>query len=114
MEKTSLTVEETANILKLMGDKTRLSILRYVNVDECCVCELVELLNLSQPAISQHLRKLKDAKLINENRKGHWVFYSINRDHTAIGLIQEILNALPNGQEELEELSKNNLRIICD
>ncbi|MGP4071528.1 ArsR/SmtB family transcription factor [Piscibacillus sp. B03] len=114
MEKVELNVVDTAQILKLMGDKTRLSILRYVNVDECCVCELVELLGLSQPAISQHLRKLKDAKLINERRNGHWVFYSINRKHSAIDMVQDILNVLPNGQEELDELSKNNLRIICD
>ncbi|MFD2637997.1 ArsR/SmtB family transcription factor [Piscibacillus salipiscarius] len=114
MEKTYLEVEEVAKILKLMGDRTRLSIMRYVNVDECCVCELVELLELSQPAISQHLRKLKDAKLINEKRKGHWVFYSINREHPAIEIINDILGYLPNGKKELEELSNNNLRIICD
>ncbi|SEQ94937.1 ArsR/SmtB family transcription factor [Piscibacillus halophilus] len=114
MEKMYLKVEDAAQVLKLMGDKTRLSIMRFVNVDECCVCELVELLGLSQPAISQHLRKLKDAKLLNEQRKGHWVFYSINKEHPAIEVVQGILDALPNGKQELEELSNNNLRIICD
>ncbi|RPF53177.1 ArsR/SmtB family transcription factor [Aquisalibacillus elongatus] len=114
MEKTYLEVQEVAQVLKLMGDRNRLSILRYVAVDECCVCELVELLDLSQPAISQHLRKLKDAKLINERRKGHWVFYSINKEHPAYDVVQGVIDSIPTGKEDLEELSNNNLRIICD
>ncbi|TFB21733.1 ArsR family transcriptional regulator [Filobacillus milosensis] len=114
MEKTYLTVEEAAQALKLLGDKNRLSIMRYVSVDECCVCELVELLDISQPAMSQHLRKLKDAKLVNEKRKGHWVFYSINKEHPGYTMVQGVLASLPNGKEDLEELSNNNMRIICD
>ncbi|WP_338015930.1 metalloregulator ArsR/SmtB family transcription factor [Halalkalibacillus sediminis] len=107
-------VDAVASILKLLGDKNRLSIMRYVTNDECCVCELVELLNMSQPAISQHLRKLKDAKLVLENRKGHWVFYKANKEHESFEMIASIIDQLPDGKEELEELSNNNLRIICD
>ncbi|WP_245686834.1 ArsR/SmtB family transcription factor [Tenuibacillus multivorans] len=114
MEKTYLSIEELSTVLKLLGDRTRLDIMRYVSVDECCVCELVELLNLSQPSISQHLRKLKDARLVNEKRKGNWVFYSKNMNHPASEIINGILGHLPDGKKEIEELSNQNMRIICD
>lgn len=45
---------------------------------DICVCEFVDMLELSQPGISQHLRKLKGADLVTESRRGQWVYYSLN------------------------------------
>nr|WP_223155163.1 metalloregulator ArsR/SmtB family transcription factor [Alkalibacillus aidingensis] len=103
-----------ARVLKLLGDSTRLSIMQYVSKGECCVCELVELLDMSQPAISQHLRKLRDANLVVENRKRKWIFYRINEHHVAYELIHQLLEELPSVDDEFEELDRKNLRIICD
>lgn len=69
----ALDLETTANILKLLGDKTRLTMIKIMAEHECCVCEFVDLFEMSQPAISQHLRKLKDSGIVNEARRGQWV-----------------------------------------
>ncbi len=59
-------LNELVDDLKLLGDKTRLSMLSLLKEREWCVCEFVELFDISQPAISQHLRKLKSKGLVKE------------------------------------------------
>jgi len=111
--KTSVEIEKAAQILKLLGDKTRLSMMKLLQTNECCVCELVEIYDASQPSISQHLRKLKDIGLVKEQRKGQWIFYSINQTHEHYDFLVGILDSLPNQDERLVELEKQGLRISC-
>ncbi|UFT99787.1 metalloregulator ArsR/SmtB family transcription factor [Radiobacillus kanasensis] len=110
---TTVSLDKTSTVLKLLGDKTRLKIMALLHNRECCVCELVEILHMSQPAISQHLRKLKDGKLIVEHRKGQWVFYEWNTNSEHFSLLESILEYIPNVKHELEELDNKGLRIIC-
>ena len=70
----ALDIEPTANILKLLGDKTRLTMVKIMSEHECCVCEFVDLFDMSQPAISQHLRKLKDSGIVKEREEGNGFF----------------------------------------
>ncbi|WP_261130325.1 metalloregulator ArsR/SmtB family transcription factor [Bacillus sp. Marseille-Q3570] len=113
METTLIETEKAAQVLKLLGDKTRLTIISLVNEQECCVCEFVEILKMSQPAISQHLRKLRDAGLVKEQRKGQWIFYSINKEFEGYSMIKEILKHVPDGAHHFEALEKAGLRIRC-
>lgn len=69
-----------AEDFKLLGDKTRLTILALLKNKEMCVCDIVEQLNVSQSSTSQHLRKLKSAGIVNETRRGQWVYYSLNTE----------------------------------
>jgi ArsR family transcriptional regulator len=62
--------------LKALADPTRLKLLKLVLQEELCVCELVDLLQISQPAVSQHLAKLKAAGLVRERRAGMWTYYA--------------------------------------
>lgn len=107
-------VEETAYVLKLLGDRTRLAIVALLKTQECCVCELVELLNMSQPAVSQHLRKLKDVGIVRERRKGQWVFYSLNETHVLFPMVQAIFEYVPDQSERLKQLEQAGLRICCE
>ncbi|MDQ0352155.1 ArsR family transcriptional regulator [Alkalibacillus filiformis] len=107
-----VTTDELSNVLKLLGEKTRLTIMQSVYVRELCVCELVELLDMSQPAISQHLRKLRDAKLVQEKRKGNWIYYKVNHDHLSYHVVEMIINELPSMENKLKELEKQNL--LCE
>ena len=111
--KTVHEIEETAVLLKLLGDKTRLAIMGLLNHEACCVCELVEIFQMSQPAISQHLRKLRDAGLVKEQRKGQWMFYSLNYDHASLRLLQSLLAFVPDQKEKLDTLEAQGLRIRC-
>ncbi|HWL23619.1 MAG TPA: metalloregulator ArsR/SmtB family transcription factor [Ureibacillus sp.] len=113
MEKTVMEVGKVANILKLLGDKTRLIMVKMLNTNDCCVCEFVEIFKMSQPAISQHVRKLKDAGLIQETRKGQWIFYSLNKDSDYYPLVHSLLQHLPNQDFKLQELEEQGLRISC-
>lgn len=107
-------IEQAASLLKLLGDKTRLTMLRILLEQECCVCEFVEIFQASQPAISQHLRKLKDAGLVKETRRGQWMIYSLNHQYEHLGYVQMLLEALPSQNEKLIELEIQGKRISCD
>lgn len=86
-------ISETASLLKLLGDKTRLTILSCLKERELCVCELVDLLKISQPAMSQHLKKLRLAGIIRERKQGTWVYYRLN---VALpDTVSVIINGLP-------------------
>ncbi|MDF0726829.1 metalloregulator ArsR/SmtB family transcription factor [Cytobacillus sp. S13-E01] len=107
-------VEKAAAILKLLGDKTRLTMIKMLDTNDCCVCEFVEIFKTSQPAISQHLRKLKDAGIVQETRRGQWIIYSLNKESKYYPFFQDILQHLPNQDFKLHELEAQGLRISCD
>ncbi|NYZ76362.1 winged helix-turn-helix transcriptional regulator [Candidatus Micrarchaeota archaeon] len=66
-------------ILKALGDDTRLKILSRVARGELCACELPRMVRVSQPAVSQHLKVLLDAKLVEMRRDGAKRIYSLSR-----------------------------------
>ncbi|KGR89778.1 ArsR family transcriptional regulator [Ureibacillus massiliensis 4400831 = CIP 108448 = CCUG 49529] len=114
MQTSIMEIDETALILKLLGDKTRLTMIKMLETNDYCVCEFVEVFKVSQPAISQHIRKLKDAGLVIEARKGQWIVYSLNRDSNFYPLIRSLLKHLPNQDYYLQELEEHGLRISCE
>ncbi|ALS28799.1 ArsR/SmtB family transcription factor [Paenibacillus thermoaerophilus] len=104
--------ETLADTLKALADPTRLKILSLLRTRDCCVCELVPLFNISQPAISKHLSRLKTAGLVHETRRGQWVFYSLNEkklEETGFAL-----SHLPDLSEWLKELEKQGLSVTCE
>ncbi|WP_077622915.1 ArsR/SmtB family transcription factor [Sediminibacillus massiliensis] len=113
MTKTTIEMEKAAMILKLLGDKTRLTMVKILDDSDCCVCEFVEIFQTSQPSISQHLRKLRDVGLVKEERKGQWIFYSINKDNEYYSFVESVLKQLPDQGYKLRELEKNGTRITC-
>jgi ArsR family transcriptional regulator len=112
--KSAVEIEKAAQILKLLGDKTRLTMMKLLQENEFCVCEFVEIFKTSQPAISQHVRKLKDAGLVKETRRGQWIHYSINKENEDYHFLQGLLDCLPSQEEHLEELKKQGMRISCE
>lgn len=114
MGKSVLEMEQAANILKLLGDKTRLTMMKILDHHDCCVCEFVEIFKISQPAISQHIRKMKDVGLVKEMRKGQWIIYSLKKDTIFYPLVQDLLQHLPDQDFRLKELEEQGLRISCE
>ncbi|HEY2421989.1 MAG TPA: metalloregulator ArsR/SmtB family transcription factor [Neobacillus sp.] len=113
MLKSTVELEQTANVLKLLGDKTRLTIIAILKQRECCVCEFLEVFDTSQPSISQHLRKLKDAGLVKEDRRGQWIYYSLNAQSALFGFIEDILEHIPDQTEKIKLIEKNNPALQC-
>ena len=67
-------------IFKALGEPTRLKIIQILADRELCVCDLEEIMQISQPRISQHLKVLKHAGLVNERREGQRRICSLNTD----------------------------------
>lgn len=114
MELSTIEIEKAATILKLLGDKTRLTMFKMLETHDYCVCEFVEIFKVSQPAISQHVRKLKDAGLVRETRRGQWIIYSLNKESDVFLFVQSLIHYLPNQDFQLQELEKQGLRISCE
>ena len=84
-----------SDFYKVFGDSTRIKILCVLLESEMCVCDLAEVLKMTQSAISHQLRVLKQMKLVKNRREGKTVFYSL-----ADGHIQMIINQ---GMEHITE-----------
>ena len=77
--------QKMTKLLSIAGSDVRLKILYLLNLEnELCPCDLADILKMSMPAISQHIRKIKDAGIINSRRDGQTLYYSLNRDETEI------------------------------
>lgn len=77
-------IYDVAELFKVLGDQTRVKILFTLIKDEMCVCDIAELLEMSQSAISHQLRVLKQARLVKYRREGKTVYYSVSDEHVAV------------------------------
>lgn len=70
---------DLATVFKALGDPVRLRLLSLIasHDGEVCVCELTPAFALSQPTISHHLKQLRQAGLIDGERRGTWVYYRL-------------------------------------
>ena len=78
---------------------------------DACVCELVELLPVSQPAVSQHLRRLKQAGLVAEYRQKAWTYYRLRTDLPPA--MAACLAALPEDAEDAAWLHSHHVGLSC-
>jgi ArsR family transcriptional regulator len=85
---------ETAAVFRALADETRLRILKAIShMSEVCECNIVPVFGLSQPTVNYHLKVLREAGLVQSERRGQWVYHRVNqkallgavRDLTEIG-----------------------------
>lgn len=86
---------DLAELFKVFGDTTRIKILYVLFQSEMCVCDIAQLLNMGQSAISHQLRVLKHAKLVKARRDGKTIFYSLADSH--------VRTIIDQGFEHIEE-----------
>ena len=74
--------ERMARIAKALGDPIRLQLVDVLrrHAGKVCVCELVPLFDLSQPTVSHHLKVLREAGLVDSERRGLWAYYYVTPD----------------------------------
>ncbi|MCJ8163217.1 metalloregulator ArsR/SmtB family transcription factor [Pontibacter sp. E15-1] len=78
-------IQRLSQVLSLAGSETRLQILYLLEEEgELCVCDISDVLQMTMPAVSQQLRKLKDAHIIKSKKVGQTVFYSLKDEHLEI------------------------------
>jgi ArsR family transcriptional regulator len=95
------TIDQISEMYKLLADKTRLTILALLKEKELCVCDIVEIMKMTQPNVSQHLRKLKSGGIVNEKKRGQWVYYSLNLDNS---LVVAALEHVPSQKYLIDQL----------
>lgn len=72
-------LEETARLFKALADETRLAILRQLQEQgEVCACNFLACCELAQPTVSHHLKVLREAGLVKTEKRGLWVYYTLN------------------------------------
>jgi ArsR family transcriptional regulator, arsenate/arsenite/antimonite-responsive transcriptional repressor len=69
-----------ADLLKALADPTRLTMIAVLRkaAEPVCICDFTAALSLSQPTISHHMAKLRDAGLVESEKRGIWVYYRLN------------------------------------
>ncbi|NDO48565.1 helix-turn-helix transcriptional regulator [Lachnospiraceae bacterium MD335] len=88
-------ISDLSDLFKVFGDATRLRILFVLFESEMCVCDLAEVLNMTQSAISHQLKVLKQSKLVTNRREGKSIFYSLADSH--------VRSIIAQGRDHIEE-----------
>ena len=98
---------------RMLSDNTRLRALMLMQrMGELCVCELTQVLNLSQPKISRHLAQLREYEIVSTRRDGQWMYYRINPEIPAwaLAVVQQTLSGIgDSGQFYADFVSLNNM-----
>lgn len=106
-------MKESADLFKLLSVDKRIEIIELLKKEPMSVNALAEALGITQSAISQHLRVLKAAGLVTDERRGYWIYYSLNRD--ALEKCRQRLNRICTcgclgGQPNMIKMHKNALK----
>lgn len=82
IENTANAFSQMSSVLSLAANDARLKILYLLEEEkELCPCDLSDILSMSIPAVSQHLRKMKDGGIIKARKEGQTIFYSLKPEH---------------------------------
>ena len=110
-------MESTMNIMRALSDETRLRITLLLHQEPLCVCEISDILELSQPKVSKHLAKLKDLNLVQPQRQEQFMIYYTNKDNTLFIQLLETLYThsltLDTAQKDYDRLKhKHTLKCV--
>ena len=97
-------MRELVKAFKALSDETRLRILNLLLERECCVCEVMQALNISQPRASRNLSALYDASFLKLRRQGLWALYSIDKEGLKehyVNLVEAVKKALEGNETAL-------------
>ena len=86
-------------VFRILGDPTRMKICIFLAQEELCVCDLAEILKISESAVSHQLRVLRSLRLVKYRRDGKMAFYSLDDQHVSM-LIKQ-------GLEHVEEKGRH-------
>jgi ArsR family transcriptional regulator, arsenate/arsenite/antimonite-responsive transcriptional repressor len=103
-------MREFVKVFKALSDETRIRILKLLLERECCVCEVMQALDISQSRASRNLGILQNAGFIKARRDGFWVVYSINEEGKA-SYSEALVEVLRNSLDKNEIISLDRERL---
>jgi ArsR family transcriptional regulator len=86
-------LKRTAEMFKAVSDPTRLKIINALILSEMCVCDIAALMDMTQPAVSHHLKLLRELQLVKHRRDGKIVYYELDDEHVRNVFYQGLLHA---------------------
>ena len=98
-------MRQLAKTFKALSDETRLRILNLLIERECCVCEIMQAMGISQTRASRNLSILYGAGFLNARRNGMWVLYSLDQDKYPL-IIETLKKSLQNNREAARDLDR--------
>jgi ArsR family transcriptional regulator len=110
---------EYVNVFKALSDPNRIRIVKMLSERELCMCEIREMLNLSNSTVSKHLTILRDANLLLDSKDGKWVNFQLNDKseqkfiRSAIALIKNSFEDDEAVQDDMKKLHRVNRIKIC-
>ena len=114
-----INLKKITKILKALADESRIRIVALLKErNVLCVCEITEIIGLSQPTISSHLKKLQDAEVITYSKDGLWVNYNLDENmekevKQLLGAIVRILSEDERIKSDVSRSFKINREMIC-
>lgn len=110
-------MDKVVKVFKVLGDKNRLRILKLLEKNNMCVCELAFVLEIAQPSVSRHLKKLKKAGLVESEKEDFWTDYFIKDNNkyasTVLVLIEKWLNNNDVIKKDLEKMKRADRKKLC-
>ena len=112
-------LKELAEIFKAMADRNRLRIIKILQKRPLCVCEIREVLGISQPAVSRHLNILKNAGLIEDEKDGVWTNCRLPRSFENENVSAILKYFEPRGEEDgliisdRRKVTRVDRKVIC-
>ena len=103
-------MRELVKAFKALSDETRLRILNLLLERECCVCEVMQALGISQTRASRNLSALYDAGLLNLRKEGLWSLYSVDREGMREDFT-DLIRAVEKALEGNEVLTRDRERL---
>lgn len=88
------TVDDLSKVLKVLADPTRLTMLKQMQSGEQCACSFVDCFDISQPAISRHLKMMRQAGLLLERRDKQWIHYRLNETSPFYSIVVDLLDQI--------------------
>ncbi|WP_425448261.1 ArsR/SmtB family transcription factor [Dethiothermospora halolimnae] len=106
---------EIVKQLKALGDETRLKIIILLLNKKFCVRSLAKKLNISQSAVSQHLKLLRDCNLVQGEKKGYWVHYDVKKQELSnlAKSINKLINLDISLKDEIQSFIDINILEEC-
>ncbi len=103
-------MQDLIKALKALSDETRLRIMRVLLERECCVCEIMQALDISQSRASRNLGILQDAGFLKARREGLWIVYSVDWQ-TANRYATSLAKLVKGSPVSNEVLAKDKVRL---
>lgn len=104
-------IKKMEKTLKALSDRNRLRIVNMLKEKTMCVCEITDILRLSQSTVSGHLRVLRDAGLVDDVKDGLWVEYHLCRDDSLKKQLLKLIETLFEFDEEMKLEREMALRV---